>query len=118
MFVQFQWPQDPDFWALACTGAQFLKNYLDGQSSKKHQKWDKRDTHDLQNDVRRLKKSIWKSIEKKTFKKSAPKWASALIGESPTPTWVSEGSALLGAILVRIPFKLGQMANQSAAALG
>ena len=36
----------------------------------------------------------------------------------PPPPGVSEGSALLGAILVRIPFKWGQMANQSAAALG
>ena len=29
IFLQFQWSQDPDFWALACTGAQFSKNHLD-----------------------------------------------------------------------------------------
>ena len=76
------------------------------------------EAQNLQNRVRSLKKSIWKSTEKKTLKKSAPKWASALIKDSPPPPGVSEGSGLLGAILVRIPFKWGQMANQSAAALG
>ena len=97
IFVPFQWPLDLDFWALACTGAQLSKNYLDSwKLQKSSPKWSKIGAQRLQNSVRRLKNCIWKSIPKKASKTRAQQWAHTLIGTPPPHPWVVWGECPSG----------------------
>ena len=97
----------------------FQKNYLDSwKLQKSSPKWSKIGAQRLQNSVRRLKNCICKSIPKKTSKTRAQQWAHTLIATPPPPPETAEGSGLLEAILVRIPYIWAPVANQSAAALG
>ena len=64
---------------------------------------------------RASEKALKKRHSKRVPQSEPPR---SLRGPPPPTPGVSEGRGLLGAILVRIPFKWGQMAKQSAVALG
>ena len=106
------------FWSSRLHGSTISKRLLRLlKAAKDHQKCSNIGAQKLQNGVRRLKNSVWKSIQKKAFKKSVQQWAHMLFNTSPPPE-MAEGSALLEAILIRIPFIWALVANQSAAAFG
>ena len=86
-----------DFWALASTGAQFSKNYLDSwKLQKSSPKWSKISAQRLQNGIRRHKNGVWKSTPKKASKTRAQQWVHMLIGTSPLPSWDGWGECPSG----------------------